>query len=463
MSRMIGNDARVGQYFITPELGTTEEACPLIHNSRDFITGVDPIGNYIIRDDTQSKDRISINKTTGVITFDPPLPTTAPTPSYTDYALPGLTTGNEYILANLDATGTDYQGVGYFQLTCTTSGLKHEAYFCATAMYRTDSASAQGDIYLFQNLTQSATPPFIELELRAVSGTPEIEILVNVGQNCDATLRVMDATQGWVAPGSVVVGSAGSGIQVIDITSTQDSETGQAIIAPLMKAEQVITNVVAPKSGLTITSNYAWQYGGSVLSGVGTPVAGTDVANKAYVDALPTPTTPGMVLDSLNTVAPASAMISGDVMTTGVPGEVGKWKLVVPDMRISASVGLTFFMTRPGGAQLAGEQNGCDWSAGGFIAQSPVVFPGTPIFITEVGDSVSAGTFAQLEIDVIQNAGNQGTATINFTYYNSAGRFRRTTRHFQTNPATDMAGFYIRPTGGSTVGGTVFTYKYSSL
>ena len=462
MSRMIGNDARVGQYFITPELGTKEEPCPLLHNSRDFLTGVDPIGNYIIRDDTQSKDRISINKTTGVITFDPPLPTTAPTPSYTDYSLPGLTAGNEYILANLNATGTDYQGVGYFQLTCITSGLKHETYFCATAMYNNILASAQGDIYIFQNLTQSATPPFIELELREVSGTPEIEILVNVGQNCDATLRVMDATQGWVPPGSVVLGSAGSGIQTLDITSTLDTETGQTMVAPLMKTTQMLADIVAPRGNPGISSPYPWDYGGSVMSGVATPLVATDIANKAYVDAIPTPATPGMALVSTTPVG-GSAIITGDIITAGVPGEVGKWKMVLPNLRPTTAVGLTFFMTRLGGAQLAGEQNGAEWSAGAFLPQSPVAFPASPIFITEVGDTILAGAFCQLEVDVIQEQGNQGTATINFTYTNATGRFRRTTRHFQTNPAQDMYGFYIRPTGASTLGGDVFTYKYSSV
>ena len=460
---MIGNDARVGQYFIAPELGIKEEPCTLIHNSRDFITGVDPIGNYIIRDDTQSKDRISINKTTGVITFDPPLPTTAPTPSYTDYALPGLTAGNRYILANLNATGTDYQGVGYFQLTCITSGLKHEAYFCATAMYRTDTASAQGDIYLFQNLTQSATPPFLELEMRDVSGSPEIEILVNVVQNCDATLRVMDATQGWVAPGSVVVGSAGTGIQVMDITSTKDTETGQAMIAPLMKTTQMLTNVVAPKTGLTISSPYSWNYGGSVMSGVATPLVATDIANKAYVDAIPTPPTPGMVLFDKTAILPSNPFATGDVIIPQTSGQCGRWKIVVPDMIVSTAVGLTFFMTRPGGAQIDGEQNGAEWSAGAFLTQGPVTFPGTPIFITQVGDTVRPGAICELEIDIIQLQGAQGSATINFTYQNAGARFRRTTRHFQSNPARDMAGFYIRPTGAGTVGGTIFTYKYSSV
>ena len=460
---MIGNDARVGQYFITPELGTKEEPCPLLHNSRDFITGVDPIGNYIIRDDTQSKDRISINKTTGVITFDPPLPTTSPTPSYTDYALPGLTAGNEYILANLNATGTDYQGVGYFQLTCITAGLKHEAYFCATTMYRTDTASAQGDIYIFQNLTQSATPPFIELEMRDVAGSPEIEILVNVGQNCDATLRVMDATQGWVAPGSVVVGSPGSGIQVMDITSTKDSETSQIIVAPIMKSNQMLTNLVAPKSGLTISSPFSWDYGGSVMSGVATPLVATDIANKAYVDAIPTPPTPGMVLFNKTSVAPSNPFATGDVIIPSPAGECGRWKIVVPDMKISTAVGLQFFMTRPGGAQVDGEQNGAEWSAGAFLPQSPVIFPANPIFITELGDTVRPGAICELEIDIIQFQNTQGSATINFNYQNAGGRFRRTTRNFQTNPPRDMAGFYIRPTGAGIVGATIFTYKYSSI
>ncbi len=266
MSRMIGNDARVGKYFIAPELGTKEEPCPLMHNSRDFITGVDPVGNYIIRDDTQSIDRISINKNTGVITFTPPLPGGGSSSGFTDYPLPGLVPG-EYTLATLNATGVDYQAVGYYQLTSQTAGFKQEIYFCSTTMHRTATGQPQGDIYVIQNLTQSDTPPFVELKLREISPT-EIELIVQVGVPCDANLRQIDATQGWVPPGAVVVAPTGTDYLTINTQSTLDSETSQTITAPIVKTGTTITNVVAPRTGLVISSPYEWNYGGQNQSDI---------------------------------------------------------------------------------------------------------------------------------------------------------------------------------------------------
>ena len=51
--------------------------------------------------------------------------------------------------------------------------------------------------------------------------------------------------------------------------------------------------------------------------------------------------TPGMVLDSVNTIAPSSAFISGDIITAGALGQVGRWKVVIPNLVSSFLVRLS--------------------------------------------------------------------------------------------------------------------------
>ena len=322
MSRSIGNDARVGKYFIAPQLGNPAEPCPKIHNSRDFLTGVDSSGNYIIRDETQTTDRIKIDKTTGVITFTPPLP--AGTAGVENPMVVDLDGGN-FDIINLDAL-------------------------------------------------------YINNLFRVAGG---------------------------------------------EITSHTDIDFQSLFY----------------------------------LKNVPNPVVALDGANKQYVDSLAVPY-PGMYLSSVNTIPSGPAITSGDLTSWGALGEIGKWKIVMPNIKTSGIVGLTFWMTRPGGAYLAGEVNGIDYSAGGFIAQAPVSHPTQPIILCEAGDAITPGEDCQLEIDIIQKENMRGTCAISFTYFNAGGRFRKTLRNFQTSPASNMAGFYIRPGGASTLEGTIFTYRY---
>tara|TARA_R110000787_G_scaffold5752_2_gene20653 strand:- start:5600 stop:6574 length:975 start_codon:yes stop_codon:yes gene_type:complete len=322
MSRSIGNDARVGKYFIAPQLGTPAEPCPKIHNSRDFLTGVDSSGNYIIRDETQTTDRIKIDKTTGVITFTPPLPA-------------GSAGVENPMVVDLDG--------GAFDIT---------------------------------NLDSIYTNNLFKVGGTAITLHSDIDCL---------------------------------------------------------------------------TTN--------TLKNVPNPTAGLDVANKQYVDSLAVPY-PGMYLSSVNTAPSGPDITSGDLTSWGLLGEIGKWKIVMPNIKTSGIVGLTFWMTRPGGAYLAGDVNGIDYSAGGFIPQGPVSHPTQPIILCEAGDAITPGEDCQLEIDIIQKENMRGTCAISFTYFNSTGRFRKTLRNFQTGPAGNMAGFYIRPGGASTLQGTIYTYRY---
>ena len=322
MSRSIGNDARVGKVFIAPQLGTLAEPCPKMHNSRDFLTGVDTSGNYIIRDETQTKDRIKIDKTTGVITFDPPLPAGAAgveNPMVVDLD------GGTFDITNLDALYVD-------------------------------------------NL------------FRVTGG----EITLHTDIDCQSSFY---------------------------------------------------------------------------LKNVPNPTAALDAANKQYVDSLAVPY-PGMYLSSVNTIPSGPDIVSGDLTSWGLLGEIGKWKIVMPNLKLSVAQSLTFWMTRPGGAQLAGDVNGIDYSAGGFIAQAPVSHPTQPILLCEGADTITAAEDCQLEIDIIQKENMRGTCAISFTYFNSGGRFRKTLRNFQTSPAFNMAGFYIRPGGAANLQGTIYTYRY---
>ena len=173
--------------------------------------------------------------------------------------------------------------------------------------------------------------------------------------------------------------------------------------------------------------------------------------------------TPGMVLESVNVIPASTLFQTGDIFVAGPLGEVGKWKIVVPNLVSDNNVGLNFFFQRPGGAQLNGEVSGIDYSASTFLTQGPVTFPGAPIQLQEVADSVSIGNHCQLEIDIIQKAGDYGSAAMKFTYLNDAGRSRCATRNYYTVPAQNMAGFYIRGTSAANLQGTIYTYKYSSV
>ena len=169
----------------------------------------------------------------------------------------------------------------------------------------------------------------------------------------------------------------------------------------------------------------------------------------------------GMTLDSVNTVAPAPALVSGDLFVVGGPGEVGRWKVVVPNLVFSAAATFGMFMTQVGGGQLAGTTTGInyDTTPPDFLAPLNIVFPGVGLPLTI--DPIAAGAHSQLELDITQKTGDYGSVAIRYCYFSNSGRFRTCTRNFQTIPPRDMAGFYIRPSAG-TCQGTIYTYKYSS-
>ena len=172
--------------------------------------------------------------------------------------------------------------------------------------------------------------------------------------------------------------------------------------------------------------------------------------------------TPGMTMVGADSIAPSPAFVSGDIITAGALGEVGRWKIVVPNFVCSAAATFGMFMTQVGGGQLNGTATGInyDTTPPGFIAPQNVVFPGVNIPLTI--DPIAAGTHSQLEIDITQKTGDYGSVAIRYCYFSDSGRFRTITRNFQTIPPRDMAGFYIRPSAG-TCEGTIFTYKYSSV
>tara|TARA_R110000851_G_scaffold61785_4_gene142291 strand:+ start:4548 stop:5393 length:846 start_codon:yes stop_codon:yes gene_type:complete len=172
--------------------------------------------------------------------------------------------------------------------------------------------------------------------------------------------------------------------------------------------------------------------------------------------------TPGMTMTGADSIAPSPAMVSGDIITAGALGEVGRWKVVVPNFVCSAAATFGMFMTQIGGGQLNGTTTGIDYDSSppAFLAPLNVVFPGVNIPLTI--DPIAAGTHSQLEIDITQKTGDYGSVAIRYCYFSDSGRFRTITRNFQTIPPRDMAGFYIRPSAG-TCEGTIFTYKYSSV
>ena len=172
--------------------------------------------------------------------------------------------------------------------------------------------------------------------------------------------------------------------------------------------------------------------------------------------------TPGLEMVGVNTIAPAPAFTSGDIFTAGALGEVGRWKVVVPNFVCSDPATFGMFMTRVGGAQLDGTMTGIDYDSTppAFVPPLNVVFPGVNISLTI--DPIAPATHSQLEIDITQKTGDYGSVAIRYCYFSDSGRFRTVTRNFQTIPPNDMSGFYIRPSAG-TCQGTIYVYKYSSV
>mgnify|MGYP003629883757 CR=1 FL=1 len=172
--------------------------------------------------------------------------------------------------------------------------------------------------------------------------------------------------------------------------------------------------------------------------------------------------TPGLEMVGANSIAPAPSLVSGDLFTAGALGEVGRWKVVVPNLVFSAAATFGLFMTQVGGGQLSGTATGINYDTvpPGFLNPINVAFPGVNIPLTI--DPIAAGTHSQLEIDITQKTGDYGSVAIRYCYFSDSGRFRTTTRNFQTIPPRDMAGFYIRPSAG-TCQATIYTYKYSSV
>ena len=171
--------------------------------------------------------------------------------------------------------------------------------------------------------------------------------------------------------------------------------------------------------------------------------------------------TPGLTMVGVNIIASAPAFVSGDIFTAGGLGQVGRWKVVVPNFVCADPATFGLFMTRAGGSQLNGTMTGInyDTSPPAFVAPLPIVFPGVNVSLTI--DPIAPGTHSQLELDITQKAGDYGSVAIRYCYFSDSGRFRTITRNFQTIPPQDMAGFYIRMSSG-TCQGTIYTYKYSS-
>ena len=170
----------------------------------------------------------------------------------------------------------------------------------------------------------------------------------------------------------------------------------------------------------------------------------------------------GMSLVATYVIPSGPGFVTPDLITAGALGEVGKWKIVVSNLKTDALVGMNFFYTQAGGGQLDGQQNGYNWSNGNPAINSAVTYPGLPIELQESVDSVLPGIHNQLEIDITQKTGDAGFATSKFSYTNTTNQFRVATRNFQTQPSRDIAGFNIRGTGMSNMQGTIYVYKYSS-
>ena len=172
--------------------------------------------------------------------------------------------------------------------------------------------------------------------------------------------------------------------------------------------------------------------------------------------------TPGLSMVGVNTIASAPAFVSGDLFTAGALGEVGRWKVVMPNFVCTDPATFGLFMTQAGGSQLTGTATGIDYDATppAFLAPLNIVFPATNIPLTI--DAIAPGTHSQLELDITQKAGDYGSVAIRYCYFSDSGRSRTITRNFQTVPPRDMSGFYIRMSSG-TCQGTIYTYKYSSV
>tara|TARA_R110000765_G_scaffold20345_3_gene52874 strand:- start:485 stop:1309 length:825 start_codon:yes stop_codon:yes gene_type:complete len=170
----------------------------------------------------------------------------------------------------------------------------------------------------------------------------------------------------------------------------------------------------------------------------------------------------GMSLVATYVIPSGPGFVTPDLITAGALGEVGRWKIVVSNIKTDALVGFNTFYTQAGGQQLDGQQNGYNWSNGMAATNSAVTYPGLPIELNESVDSVLPNLHNQLEIDITQKTGDAGFATSKFAYTNTTGQFRVATRHFQTQPSRDIAGFNIRGSGPSNMQGTIYVYKYSS-
>ena len=173
--------------------------------------------------------------------------------------------------------------------------------------------------------------------------------------------------------------------------------------------------------------------------------------------------TPGMTMVGVTTIPAGSAINTGDIITAGALGEVGRWKIVVPNLVSDAAVDLNFWMTRTGGTQLPGGASGIEYDASppGFLTPFNVAFPGSPIPLTL--DPVAIATHGQLEIDVCQKTGDYGSVSLTYNYFSASGRSRTCVRNFQSIPPSDMTGFYIRPAAAANIQATIYVYKYSSV
>ena len=173
--------------------------------------------------------------------------------------------------------------------------------------------------------------------------------------------------------------------------------------------------------------------------------------------------TPGLSMVGVTTIPAGPAIDTGDIITAGALGEVGRWKIVVPNLVSDAAVDLNFWMTRTGGTQLPGGASGIEYDASppGFLTPFNVAFPGSPIPLTL--DPVAVATHGQLEIDVCQKTGDYGSVSLTYNYFSASGRSRTCVRNFQSIPPSDMTGFYIRPAAAANIQATIYVYKYSSV
>ena len=196
--------------------------------------------------------------------------------------------------------------------------------------------------------------------------------------------------------------------------------------------------------------------------GAGLPFADIRTKKLTFDDGTFMTSAGGMSLVATYVIPSGPGFVTPDLITAGALGEVGRWKIVVSNIKTDALVGFNTFYTQAGGAQLDGQQNGYNWSNGMSAVNSAVTYPGLPIELNESVDSVLPNLHNQLEIDITQKTGDAGFATSKFAYTNTTGQFRVATRHFQTQPSRDIAGFNIRGTGPSNMQGTIYVYKYSS-